>query len=156
MVEQRKRDTNYKDLKVKYGVDTVWSDRFIPLGTEYDKDFVKSAQKGTKKKYKLCYIPQIIESMKDDFVKKSYYSLIEKLRSAVPDIAIRTTMMVGFPDETEEDFEELLDFVKWARFDRMGAFAYSEEDDTYSALHYADNISEDVKNVTSLPKTTRL
>lgn len=87
----------------------------------------------------------MLSAMHRNISKENTYSLIEKLRSAVPDIAIRTTMMVGFPDETEEDFEELMDFVKWARFDRMGAFAYSEEDDTYSALHYADNISEDVK-----------
>lgn len=87
----------------------------------------------------------MLSAMHRNISKENTYRLIEKLRSAVPDIAIRTTMMVGFPDETEEDFEELMDFVKWARFDRMGAFAYSEEDDTYSALHYADNISEDVK-----------
>ena len=87
----------------------------------------------------------MLSAMHRNISKENTYSLIEKLRSAVPDISIRTTMMVGFPDETEEDFEELMDFVKWARFDRMGAFAYSEEDDTYSALHYADNISEDVK-----------
>ena len=87
----------------------------------------------------------MLSAMHRNISKENTYSLIEKLRSAVPDIAIRTKMMLGLPDETEEDFEELMDFVKWARFDRLGAFAYSEEDDTYSALHYADNISEDVK-----------
>jgi ribosomal protein S12 methylthiotransferase len=53
--------------------------------------------------------------------------------------------MVGFPGETQEDFEELVAFTKWARFERMGAFAYSEEDGTYSAEHYEDNVPEDVK-----------
>jgi ribosomal protein S12 methylthiotransferase len=53
--------------------------------------------------------------------------------------------MVGFPGGTEEDFQELVDFVKWARFERMGAFAYSEEDGTYSAEHYEDDVPDDVK-----------
>jgi len=53
--------------------------------------------------------------------------------------------MVGFPGETEEDFQELLDFVRWARFERMGAFAYSEEEGTYSAEHYKDDVPVDVK-----------
>jgi hypothetical protein len=53
--------------------------------------------------------------------------------------------MVGFPGETDADFEELMDFVRWARFERMGAFAYSEEEGTYSALHYPDNIPDEVK-----------
>ena len=71
--------------------------------------------------------------------------LITKIRESVPGIHIRTTLMVGFPGETEEDFDELVDFVKWARFERMGAFAYSEEEGTYSAEHYEDNIPEDEK-----------
>jgi ribosomal protein S12 methylthiotransferase len=53
--------------------------------------------------------------------------------------------MVGFPGETEEDFKELIEFTKWARFERMGAFAYSEEDGTYSAEHYEDDVTEEVK-----------
>jgi ribosomal protein S12 methylthiotransferase len=53
--------------------------------------------------------------------------------------------MVGFPGETEEDFQELMEFTRWARFERMGAFAYSEEDGTYSAIHYKDDIPEEVK-----------
>ena len=57
---------------------------------------------------------------------------MERLRKEVPGIHIRTTLMVGFPGETEDDFEELKAFVKWARFERMGAFAYSEEEGTYS------------------------
>ena len=53
--------------------------------------------------------------------------------------------MVGFPGETEEDYQELQEFVKWARFERMGAFAYSEEEGTYSAEHYEDDVPDDVK-----------
>ena len=71
--------------------------------------------------------------------------LIKKIREEVPGIHIRTTMMVGHPGETEEAFEALLDFVREMRFERLGAFAYSEEDGTWSERHYKDDISEDVK-----------
>jgi ribosomal protein S12 methylthiotransferase len=67
------------------------------------------------------------------------------MREEVPGIHLRTTLMVGFPGETDEDFRELLEFTKWARFERMGAFAYSEEDGTYSALHYEDDVPAEVK-----------
>ena len=67
------------------------------------------------------------------------------LRREVPGIHIRTTLMVGFPGETQKDFEELMEFTKWARFERMGAFAYSEEEGTYSAMHYKDDVPENIK-----------
>ena len=73
------------------------------------------------------------------------YALIEKFRKEVPGIHLRTTLMVGFPGETEEDFEELKTFVQKARFDRMGAFAYSEEEGTYAAETYEDSIPHEVK-----------
>ena len=65
----------------------------------------------------------------------------------MPGICIRTTLMVGFPGETEQDFQELLEFVRWARFERMGAFAYSEEEDTYSGIHYDDDVPAEVKEM---------
>jgi len=71
--------------------------------------------------------------------------LIKKIREEVPGIHIRTTMMVGHPGETEEAFEALLDFVREMRFERLGAFAYSEEDGTWSERHYKDDIPGDVK-----------
>lgn len=71
--------------------------------------------------------------------------LIEKMRQEVPGICLRTTMMVGFPGETDEEFDELLKFVQDIRFDRLGAFAYSEEEDTYAAKHYRDDVPEEVK-----------
>ena len=71
--------------------------------------------------------------------------LIKKIREEVPGIHIRTTMMVGHPGETEEAFEALLDFVREMRFERLGAFAYSEEDGTWSERHYKDDIPDDVK-----------
>lgn len=72
-------------------------------------------------------------------------NVISSIRKALPEIHLRTTLMVGFPGETEEDFKELIDFVKWARFECMGAFAYSEEEGTYSAKHYKDDIPAEVK-----------
>ena len=83
--------------------------------------------------------------MQRHVTKEDTYELIRKMREEVPGIHIRTTLMVGFPGETEEDFEELKAFVKWARFERMGAFAYSEEEGTYSEQHYDDDVAEDVK-----------
>jgi ribosomal protein S12 methylthiotransferase len=71
--------------------------------------------------------------------------LIDRLRAAIPGIAIRTTLLTGYPGETEADFEELLDFVKQVRFDRLGVFPYSEEEDTYSALNLPDDVPEEVK-----------
>lgn len=87
----------------------------------------------------------MLDRMHRHTTKEETMNVIRRLREAVPGICLRTTLMVGFPGETEEDFQELVDFVKWARFERMGAFAYSEEEGTYSAQHYKDDVPEDVK-----------
>ena len=87
----------------------------------------------------------MLEAMHRNVTKQETMELIEKIRAAVPGIHLRTTLMVGYPGETEEDFKELLEFTKWARFERMGAFAYSEEEGTYSAMHLQDNISPEEK-----------
>lgn len=87
----------------------------------------------------------MLDRMHRHTTKEETMDVIRRLREAVPGICLRTTLMVGFPGETEEDFQELVDFVKWARFERMGAFAYSEEEGTYSAQHYKDDVPEDVK-----------
>lgn len=87
----------------------------------------------------------VLERMQRHITKQETYDLIETMRREVPGICLRTTLMVGFPGETDEDFHELLDFVRWARFERMGAFAYSEEDGTPSAKLYEDNVPDDVK-----------
>ena len=87
----------------------------------------------------------MLARMKRNVTKEETYRLIERMREEVPGIHIRTTLMVGFPGETEEDFEELMEFTRWARFERMGAFAYSEEDGTYSAENYEDDVIEEVK-----------
>ena len=87
----------------------------------------------------------MLERMHRHVTREETMELIRQLRAAVPGIHIRTTLMVGFPGETDEDFEQLLEFTRWARFERMGAFAYSEEEDTYSGIHYEDDVPEDVK-----------
>ena len=88
----------------------------------------------------------MLTRMRRHTTKKETMELIERMRNEVPGIHLRTTLMVGFPGETDEDFQELVDFVKWARFERMGAFSYSEEDGTYSAEHYVDDVPEEVKD----------
>lgn len=87
----------------------------------------------------------VLERMHRHVNKQETMDLIRTIREKVPGIHLRTTLMVGFPGETEEDFQQLLDFVRWARFERMGAFMYSEEEGTYGANHYADDVPEDVK-----------
>ena len=96
-----------------------------------------------------------LSAMRRHITRKQTYNLIEAIRREVPGIHLRTTLMVGFPGETEEDFRELLDFVKWAKFERMGAFAYSEEEGTYGAEHYEDNVPDEVKQA-RLSKLMRL
>ena len=87
----------------------------------------------------------MLDLMHRHVTKAETYQLIETMRKEVPGIHIRTTLMVGHPGETEEDFEELKQFVRDMKFDRMGAFAYSEEEGTYAATHYEDNITQEVK-----------
>jgi len=88
---------------------------------------------------------RMLDRMQRHVTKEQTYELIRRMREEVPGIHIRTTLMVGFPGETDDDFQELIEFTKWARFERMGAFAYSEEDGTYSANHYEDDVPAAVK-----------
>ena len=88
---------------------------------------------------------KMLSAMQRHITKAETYDFIKRIREEVPGICLRTTLMVGFPDESEEDFNELVEFAKWARFERMGAFAYSEEEGTYSAIHYEDNVSPETK-----------
>lgn len=87
----------------------------------------------------------MLTRMRRNVTKEQTLDFVKSIREKVPGIHIRTTLMVGFPGETEEDFKELMDFVRWARFERMGAFAYSHEEGTYGAKHYKDDVPEDVK-----------
>ncbi|GAB6010933.1 30S ribosomal protein S12 methylthiotransferase RimO [Viscerimonas tarda] len=87
----------------------------------------------------------MLTKMRRNISKKETLLLLEKIRAEVPGIHLRTTLMVGHPGETEQDFEELLQFVKEARFERMGAFPYSNEDGTFACEHYSDDVPESVK-----------
>ena len=98
---------------------------------------------------------RMLDRMRRNTTKEETMNLIKRLREAMPGIHLRTTLMVGFPGETDEDFQELMEFTRWARFERMGAFAYSEEEGTYSAEHYEDDVPKEVKDA-RLSKLMRL
>lgn len=87
----------------------------------------------------------MLTAMNRHITKDETYKFIERVREAVPGITLRTTLMVGFPGETEEDFRELMDFTRQMRFERMGAFAYSEEEGTYAEKHYTDDVPTEIK-----------
>lgn len=88
---------------------------------------------------------KILKSMRRHTTKEEQMHLIKKLREEVPGIALRTTMMVGYPGEGDAEFEELIDFVKWARFEHLGAFIYSEEEGTWAAANLRDSVPMEVK-----------
>ncbi len=128
--------------------------RWIRLHYAYPTDFPMELLDVMRQEKKVCkYLDIALQHISDNMLSRMHrhitsqdtYQLIRTIREKVPGIALRTTMMVGFPGETEEDFQQLLDFVAWARFERLGAFAYSEEDGTFGAIHYKDDIPDDVK-----------
>lgn len=88
---------------------------------------------------------KVLANMRRHITGRETRELLAEIRRRVPGIHIRTTLMVGFPGEGEEEFEELLEFVREQRFERMGAFAYCEEDDTYAAKHLEDSVPQEVK-----------
>ena len=127
---------------------------WIRLHYAYPTDFPMDLLPVMKNNSKVCrYLDIALQHIADPVLDMMHRHitgeetrrLIKKIREEVPGIHIRTTMMVGHPGETEEAFEALLDFVREMRFERLGAFAYSEEDGTWSERHYKDDIPEDVK-----------
>ncbi len=88
----------------------------------------------------------VLQLMRRHITRAEQDALLTRIRARVPNICIRTTLLVGHPGETEEDFEELKQWVHEMRFDRMGAFAYSDEEGTYANLHYKDDIPQDIKD----------
>ncbi len=88
----------------------------------------------------------VLKAMRRNITKEETYKLIEEFRKQVPGITLRTTLLVGHPGETEEDFEQLKQFVSDVKFERLGVFPYSHEDDTYSYLNYKDDIPQEVKD----------
>ena len=127
---------------------------WVRLHYAYPTDFPQEVIDVMRDEPKMCKYLDIplqhisdnqLAAMRRRITKAETEALVERLRTEIPDIALRTTMLVGFPGETEEDFEELCDFVRKVRFERLGAFAYSEEEGTPSALHMEDNVPEEVK-----------
>lgn len=127
---------------------------WIRLHYAYPADFPMDILDVMAKRDNVCkYIDIALQHISDNQLvrmrrhidKEGTIKLLSEIRRRVPGIKIRTTLMVGFPGETEEDFQELMEFVKNEKFDRMGAFAYSEEEDTYAQKEYTDDVPEDVK-----------
>ena len=127
---------------------------WIRLHYAYPTDFPQDVIEVMEREKKICPYLDIpfqhisdhqLTLMKRRHTKADAYALIERLRAAVPDLALRTTLLVGYPDETEEDFEELMEFVEKVRFERLGVFPYSEEEGTFSARELQDNVPEEVK-----------
>ena len=147
----------YKERRIAQLVEAIADTpgvEWIRLHYAYPTDFPMELLKVMREKDNVCkYLDIALQHISDNMLgamhrhitKDETYALIEEIRKQVPGIHLRTTLMVGFPGETDEDFEELMKFVRWARFERMGAFAYSEEQGTPSARLYDDNVPDEVK-----------
>ena len=149
------------DLDGKHHITDLISDmadipgvKWIRLHYAYPNQFPMDLLDVMREKENVCsYLDIALQHISDHMLtrmrrhvsKQETIELIKQLRERVPGIHIRTTLMVGFPGETDEDFAELMEFVRWARFERMGAFAYSEDEGTYSANHYEDDVPQEVK-----------
>jgi ribosomal protein S12 methylthiotransferase RimO len=88
---------------------------------------------------------KVLKKMRRGINKEETYALINKLKTEIPDIALRTTLLVGHPGETEAEFQQLVEFVQDVKFDRLGVFPYSEEENTFAAINFEDSISEETK-----------
>lgn len=128
--------------------------RWIRLHYAYPNDFPMELLDVIRERPNVCkYLDIALQHISDHILtamhrhvtKQETFDLIDEIRQRVPGIVLRTTLMVGFPGETEEDFQELKDFVRQEKFERMGAFAYSEEEGTYAASHYEDDVPAAVK-----------
>lgn len=128
--------------------------KWIRLHYAYPNQFPLDLLDVMREKPNVCkYLDIALQHISDNMLnrmhrhvsKQETIDLLKTIRERVPGIHIRTTLMVGFPGETQEDFHELLEFVRTQRFERMGAFAYSEEEGTYSANNYVDDVPAEVK-----------
>ncbi len=157
----------YKERRIAQLVEAI-SDvpgvEWIRLHYGYPKDFPMELLRVMRERKNVCkYLDialqhiadPVLDAMHRHITKQQTYDFVEMLRREVSGICIRTTLMVGHPEESEEAFQELLDFVKWARFERMGAFAYSAEMGTFSGDNYVDDIPQEVKEA-RLSKLMRL
>ncbi|MDU1903352.1 MAG: 30S ribosomal protein S12 methylthiotransferase RimO [Dysgonomonas sp.] len=147
----------YKEMKLPQLIESI-SDvegvEWIRLHYAYPAKFPYDILRVIRERKNVCkYLDIALQHISDNMLKKmrrnitrqETLELVETIRAEVPGIHLRTTFLVGHPDETEQDFAELLDFVKEARFERMGAFPYSNEEGTYAYEKFQDNISEEIK-----------
>ena len=147
----------YKAMKLPELIERV-SDiegvEWIRLHYAYPAHFPKDLLRVMRERDNVCsYLDIALQHISDNMLKimrrnitrQETIDLIQHIRKEVPGIHLRTTMMVGHPGETEADFEELLDFVRETRFERLGAFPYSHEEDTYNDKHYSDDVPAAVK-----------
>ena len=127
---------------------------WIRLHYAYPTDFPDEVIEVMAREKKICKYLDIpfqhisdnqLAAMKRRHTKEEALTLIKKLRKSIPDIALRTTLLVGYPTESEADFKELVEFVRETKFDRLGVFAYSEEEGTYSATRLTDDVPEQTK-----------
>ena len=127
---------------------------WIRLHYAYPTDFPDQLIEVMAREPKICRYLDIpfqhisdnqLAAMKRRHTKAEAVALVNKLRAAIPDIALRTTLLVGYPGESDADFAELMEFVKTTKFDRLGVFPYSEEEGTYSATRLKDDVSDEVK-----------
>ena len=127
---------------------------WLRLHYGYPNDFPMDLLPVMRDRDNVCkYMDIALQHISDPVLKRMHRNITSKetrdfladIRAQVPGIHLRTTLMVGFPGETDDDFNELVDFVRQERFERMGAFAYCQVDGTYSALHYKDDVPDDVK-----------
>ena len=147
----------YKEQRIAQLVEAI-SDvpgvEWIRLHYAYPASFPYDLLRVMRERDNVCkYMDIALQHISDNMLDKMHrhvtkaqtYELVERFRKEVPGITLRTTLMVGHPGETEQDFEELKEFVRWAKFDRMGAFAYSEEEGTFSGENYDDDIPQETK-----------
>lgn len=147
----------YKTLKLPELVEKI-SDipgvEWIRLHYTYPSNFPMDLLRVMRERTNVCaYLDMALQHSSDhmlDLMRRKISSvetmeLLKKIRSEVPGIHLRTTLLVGHPGETEDDFKQLCDFVKEVKFERMGAFTYSEEEGTYAARHYKDDVPAEVK-----------
>ena len=149
-------DTEHRNLlpELVERISAIDGIRWIRLHYAYPTHFPYDLLRVMRENPKVCpYLDvalqhcsdNVLKLMRRNIGKKDTIEFIKRLRKEVPGIGLRTTLMVGHPGETEQDFHELLEFVREMRFERMGAFAYSEEEGTYSAQHYEDDVPAEEK-----------
>lgn len=133
---------------------TIDGIEWIRLHYLYPNNFPKEVLDSMNYLSKVCHyidIPfqhasdVVLKKMRRSFSEQETFALMEEMKTKVPDIAVRTTLIVGHPGENDKEFQKLVDFVQQAEFDRLGVFTYSHEEGTYAGEHYKDTIPESVK-----------